>query len=70
VEVNEEEQEDDTIPILPVTNALVYVLQLRRLISSFDNADETLSILNKVENFLYSKSAKNAKQSKIDNFFF
>jgi len=36
---------------------------------SFENANETLHHLNKIENFLYSKNVKNIKQTKIDHFF-
>ncbi|XP_025197514.1 tigger transposable element-derived protein 6-like [Melanaphis sacchari] len=54
-EESEKEEENDTTQILPVTNALDYVHELRRLIASFDNADETLQNLNKVENFLLLK---------------
>jgi hypothetical protein len=52
----EEESEDDTTPILSVTNELDHVNNLRRLIASFENADETSYHLNKIENFLYSKT--------------
>ena len=57
--------------ILPVVNALDYVNELRRLVASFDDADESLNHLNKIENFLYSKNIKNIKnmkQRKIDDF--
>jgi len=40
IEEESEEEEDDTTQIIPVTNALDH--ELRRLISSFDNANETL----------------------------
>jgi len=53
-EESEKEEEDDTTQILPVTNALDHVNELRRLIASFDNADKTLQHLNKIENFLYT----------------
>lgn len=55
VEESEEKEEDDTTQILPVTSALDHVIELRRLIASFFNANETLHHLNKIENFLYSK---------------
>ncbi|KAE9528898.1 hypothetical protein AGLY_012473 [Aphis glycines] len=67
-EESEDEEEDDTTPILPVVNALDYVNELRRLVASFDDADESLNHLNKIENFLYSKNIKNMKQRKIDDF--
>ncbi|KAL4148098.1 hypothetical protein QTP88_002400 [Uroleucon formosanum] len=52
-EKSEEEEEDDITQILPVKNALDHVNDLRRLIASFDNANETLYRLNKNENFLF-----------------
>ncbi|CAI6354755.1 unnamed protein product [Macrosiphum euphorbiae] len=67
-EESEDEEEDDTTPILPVVNALDYVNELRRLVASFDDADESLNHLNKIENFLYAKNIKNMKQRKIDDF--
>ncbi|CAI6362923.1 unnamed protein product [Macrosiphum euphorbiae] len=67
-EESEVEEEDDTTPILPVVNALDYVNELRRLVASFDDADESLNHLNKIENFLYAKNIKNMKQRKIDDF--
>ncbi|KAL4126942.1 hypothetical protein QTP88_011140 [Uroleucon formosanum] len=67
-EESEDGEEDDTTPILPVVNALDYVNELRRLVASFDDADESLNHLNKIENFLYSKNIKNMKQRKIDDF--
>ncbi|KAL4107604.1 hypothetical protein QTP88_017928 [Uroleucon formosanum] len=67
-EESEDEEEDDTTPILPVVNSLDYVNELRRLVASFDDADESLNHLNKIENFLYSKNIKNMKQRKIDYF--
>jgi hypothetical protein len=67
-EESEDEEEDNITPILPVVNALDYVNELRRLVVSFDDADESLNHLNKIENFLYSKNIKNMKQRKIDDF--
>jgi len=43
------EEEDDTTQIFPVIKyALDHVNELRRLISYFDNAEETLQHLNKI----------------------
>lgn len=53
----QEEKDDDTTPILPVTNALNYVNKLKRLIVYFYNADETLRHFNKKLSLL-----KNIKQ--------
>lgn len=57
-------QHYDTTQIIPVTNALDHVYDLRRLIASFDNTDETLHHLNKIENFLYSNNIKKCETKK------
>lgn len=50
-------------------NALDYVNELRRIITTFNNADKTLNHLNKIENFYYFKNIKYVKQTKIVNVF-
>jgi hypothetical protein len=64
-----QDEEDDTLPILPVTNAFDHVNKLRKLIAYFDNAYETLHNFNIIENLLYSKHIRNVKQIKINYFF-
>jgi len=61
-EKNEEEKENDLQHRLhPVTNALDRVNELRRLIACFDNADETLHHVRKIENFFNFRNIKNVK---------
>jgi hypothetical protein len=47
-----EEEKDDTTPIFPIANAFDHDNVLRKLITSFDSAYETLNHINKTENFL------------------
>ncbi|GFV23807.1 tigger transposable element-derived protein 4 [Trichonephila clavipes] len=63
-----QEEEDDHLPTPSVSAGLQIVGELRKLISTMENAEDMLTYVNRIDNFLSTHATKNLKQSTLDRF--
>lgn len=66
---NAKEEDDEPPPTPTVTAGLQYLGELRKVLSSLEHAEEMLSYVNKIDNFLAATHIQNLKQTQIDTFF-
>ncbi|GFT16916.1 hypothetical protein TNCV_3193811 [Trichonephila clavipes] len=67
-EKSDSEEEDDHLPTPSVSAGLQIVGELRKLISTMGNAEDMLTYVNRIDNFLSTHATKNLKQSTLDRF--
>ncbi|GFX28812.1 HTH CENPB-type domain-containing protein [Trichonephila clavipes] len=67
-EKSDSEEEGDHLPTPSVSAGLQIVGELRKLISTMENAEDRLTYVNRIDNFLSTHATKNLKQSTLDRF--
>ncbi|GFY15961.1 HTH CENPB-type domain-containing protein [Trichonephila clavipes] len=67
-EKSDSEEEDDHLPTPSVSAGLQIVGELKKLISTMENAEDMLTYVNRIDNFLSTHATKNLKQSTLDRF--
>ncbi|XP_048006503.1 tigger transposable element-derived protein 4-like [Leguminivora glycinivorella] len=66
---DDDANEQEETPILSNAQALSFVADLRRYVSSMGNSEDAIHKLNYIENLVISNASKSLRQSKINNYF-
>lgn len=64
-----DEEDDESTPVLSNAQALSAVNDLRRYVASLDQSEDALQKLNYVENHLIANASKSFCQTKISDYF-